>query len=799
MQTSPFHYYRLRLDPKPALCVGRLIGEIVKIIGGAQLMNKPILATLTIVAVASICASSLAQAQSTVPEKAKVQDEVVVTVRKTEERLQDVPLAVTALTEETLERATVQAMDDIANLTPGLVFQDFNVGALSTPVIRGLAQSNIQGGENNVGLFLDGVYLPSRNNMDLELLDLARIEVVKGPQGALYGRSTFAGSINYVTRTPSDQLDVQVSGSAGTDDYYDGQLYVSGPITDTLSGTAAYAQRSFDGTIDNSASSDNLGGYDNSSVMGKLFWAPNDKLSASLLGFYSSKEIDSAGIYNDPMNCGNNGFGGFTYTCGTLQFKNPVSVNPLASGGDAESTVVALDVAYDFGALTLTSVTGYTTSHWSAITDYDANADGVPYTTANPAGTTNLNALFFNWTSSDTLSQEFRVNGGDGKFTWLAGAYWASERGQTTSAVTLDSTPLLPGQTISFFLSPYLTPEPLYPNATAGESSDNLDMYAFFARGQWEIGDRSRVSLEARYTNEDKDTNGKKTFGSPFASGKQSNDWSYITPRITYDYRLTEEIMLYASAAKGTKTGGFNAAYPASQPEEAYYDEETNITYEIGSKGTLVDGRLRYDVAVFYIDWSDMQISGASEDPAFLTAIVRNTGNATSEGIELQLDGIVTDWLTVGGGYAYANPEFDSGTVDLSLVSVCGDGTLCTTDVGGKQIGRTIKNQLNLYTDLHSALNSEWDWYARVDYIYRDESPTRSANLQYIDDWSLVNARIGVTNKHWEVAVWAKNLFDDGNVTSQIRQPQLNNFALRPTTVIEGNLRQVALTVTYRL
>ena len=736
-------------------------------------------------------------------------DEMLVTVRKTEENLQDVPLAVTALREATLERASVQALTDVANLTPGLAMQDFNVGALSTPTIRGLAQLNIFGRENNVGMFLDGIYLPNRNNLDLELLDLQRVEVIKGPQGALYGRSTFSGAINYVTKEPSDELDLKLSASAGTDEYYGGQVNLSGPLTDTFSGTVALAHREFDGTIENIASSDNLGGYKNSSALARLLWEPTDRLSASLMGFYTDKEIDSAGTFNLDPNCGSsapvppfNPGGAPTYWCGTLPFMENVSESPLARGGEADTTLVALEIAYDFGPVTLTSVTGYTDSHWDAITDYDADANGVPYATFDgggvPVGTTNLNNFFFSNSDDDALSQELRLDGGGDMFTWLGGVYWSSESSKSSSAFTLDSNPLNPGETIApGFLNPQLTDTPLIPNSLSNQATADVDIYAIFGRGQWNINDRNRLSIEARFTREDKEINGILSFfGAP--SGMQSNDWSYFTPRITYDFDLTGNVMLYGSVAQGTKSGGFNTSFSLMFPNEQFYDEETNITYELGSKGSLADDRLRYDVAVFYIDWDDMQISGASVDPAFVPSVVRNSGKATSQGIEIQLDGVVTDWLTMGGGYAYADPEFDNGVVDLAISSLCGDGSLCSTSVGGQQVGRTVKNQLNLYADLHSRLAGDWNWYARADYIYRDKMPVRSANLQFTGSWSIANARLGVANEHWDIALWAKNLFDDEYVTSQIRQPRLNDF-VSPTTVIQGSLRQIALTVTYRL
>jgi len=753
-------------------------------------MNRPILGTLILLALAGTSAPIQAQ------------EEMIVTVRKTEENLQDVPLSITALPSVTLDRATVQQLSDVANLTPGLSFLDFNVGALSTPVIRGLAQSNTQGRENNVGMFLDGIYLPSRNNLDVELLDLERVEVVKGPQGALYGRSTFAGTINYVTKAPSDEFGLKVSGSAGADDYYEGQINLSGPLTGTLSGTGAIAYREFDGTIENIATGDNLGGYKNTSGLAKLLWEPSDNLSFELTGYYTDREIDSAGIFNEEPNCGDNGFGGFVYTCGTLPFFESVSADPLARGGESDTTFLALEVQYDFGGIVLTSVTGYTDSSWDAITDYDADANGVPYLTFDaamiPVGTTNINNLFFNSSEDETLSQEFRVQGGGDTIEWLAGLYWTTEEFESTGTFTLDANPLNPGETIApGFVNPALTTTPLQPNFLANNATGDVDIWAVFGRAQWNINDRNRLSLEARYTYEDKEVNGLTSFfGAP--SGVQSNDWDYITPRLTYDFSLTDDIMLYGSVAQGNKSGGFNTSFSPAFPDEQFYDEETNVTYELGSKGVLAGGNLRYDVAIFYVDWEDLQISGASEDPTFVAAIVRNTGSATSQGIEIQLDGTVSDWLTLGGGYAYANPEFDNGVQDRSLTSVCGDQTLCTLDVGGQQLGRTVKNQLNLYADLHSQLAGEWSWYARVDYIYRDKSPTRSANLQFVDEWNIVNAREGVANEHWDISLWAKNLFDDEYNTSQIRQPRLNDFS-RPTTVIQGNLQQIALTVTYRL
>ncbi|MBT8421966.1 MAG: TonB-dependent receptor, partial [Gammaproteobacteria bacterium] len=373
---------------------------------------------------------------------------------------------------------------------------------------------------------------------------------------------------------------------------------------------------------------------------------------------------------------------------------------------------------------------------------------------------------------------------------------------ESNSANTLVLGPgasLAPGESISagflsFYLNGILTTDPFTPNFLANIEEEEIDIFAVFGRGEWDFGDNGRLSIEGRYTKEDKEVNGIASFGGP-PGGLRSNDWSYFTPRVTYDYDMSENVMLYGSVAKGTKSGGFNASFSPMFPEESFYDEEENTTIEVGSKGSLLDGRLNYDVAIFHINWKDLQISGLSQDPMFFTAIVRNTGSADSKGVEVQANYAFNDWLTAGGGYAHADPTFDEGVTDLALTSVCGG--LCSTDVSGKQLGRTVRNQLNLYADVNRQLSQDWDWYARADYITRSGSPTRSANLQYIKRRSLVNARIGVQNENWDIAIWGKNILDEDYVTSQIRQPTLNNFS-RPTTVILGNGRQLALSIGYK-
>ncbi|MFK8054052.1 MAG: TonB-dependent receptor, partial [Woeseiaceae bacterium] len=179
-------------------------------------------------------------------------DEIVVTARKREEGLQSIPLSVSALSAETIERANVESLEDIAALTAGLTFQSFNGGGLGSPTIRGLAQTDVASVDNNVGVFVDGVFINNKANLSLNLQDIERVEVVKGPQSALYGNNTFGGAINYVTKRPTSEPSGRVNVDVGTDGLYEVGGSFSGSLIDNvLSARISATTSSFDGTIDN--------------------------------------------------------------------------------------------------------------------------------------------------------------------------------------------------------------------------------------------------------------------------------------------------------------------------------------------------------------------------------------------------------------------------------------------------------------------------------------------------------------------------------------------------------------------
>jgi len=733
-------------------------------------------------------------------------DELVVTARKRSENLQDVPIAITAFGGPTIEKARIADMADIAALTPGLTFLDFGSGALKTPIIRGLAQTDPFGQDGNVGVFLDGFFLASRNTMDIGIIDLERIEVVKGPQNALYGRNTFAGAINYVTAEPGDELEGYVSGSVGTDEYYEVKGSVGGPIVeDKLKARISMGYKEFDGTFENAADGNNIQGDDSFNVLGNVVLTPNDDWTIKLMGYYGEQNYEQDAVHNVEPNCPS---ADPVYFCGDLPFKDPVDVKTDTLGFENEFAMGGLTVSWDLGFATLSSLTSLSTSTNKSLTDYDASSTGTPYSTLSlffaPGDPVNLlNYASFN-EEVDTYSQEIRLQSPDeDRFTWMTGVYFYNAEYENQNFSVIDSSPIPDGFQV---LVPCGIFEPLCDDggvstifdepATASESE--TDIWAIYAQGSFDFTDRLNATAELRYTHEEKETTTTVGFlYAPVANPVPlEGSWNFLAPRFTVDFAVNDDVLLYGSAAMGVKSGGFNASISPLFPDEAFFDEETNWTYELGVKSTLFDGKVRANAAVFYVEWDDLQVPSQSQDATFLSSVVRNLGTATSTGVELELDFSVTDSITIGGNYAYANPEFDEG-IDLGLSSICTDPSLCSTNVAGQQLGRTVKNTFSAYLDVVQPLANGLDIFGRIDYSYRDESPVRAANLQFIDSRQLVNANIGLSAESWELSLWARNLFDENYVTSQIRQPRLSDFT-SPTTVLQGDGRIVGVTGKFK-
>lgn len=720
--------------------------------------------------------------------------EIVVTARHREESLQDVPMAIAAFSEVELEKSGTSGLADLAAMTPGLSFQDTN-GAYQSPVIRGIAQVDQTGPQGNVGVFIDGVYLNNRSGLEFGLMDVARIEVVKGPQSALYGRNTFAGAINYVTAEPDlDEIGGKVLGEMGN---Y-GRRKVTGslnlPVSDMLAVRLFGGYGTFDGTIDNLRDGKHIGGYDHRYTFGgSLLFQPTPEFSLKLFGMHSDQENDQGPLVSIPTtenNCGSqverNGRTYHTLFCGKLPTTTSVNMDTETGHGlKGDSDLMYAVANYDFDTVSLTGMVSHTKASFSSSIDTTADPDAI--NTPSFGGLSRQQFTNAVGDASKETSADLRLSSNDnGPLTWTVGLYYFDSR--ISDVLQIAAQP---------FGQPDAAPEVFLERG----GRLNTEGWAAYGSAGYQFTDRLHAQLELRYNNEKQKFGGRGSDAN--AEGEQ--DYKYLTPRFILNYDL-DEVMLYASAARGYKTGGFNSnAYGL---DGFMYGEETNWSYEAGVKSSLFDRKLQLNVAAFYIDWKDLQ--SQANIPSSSLIVVQNNGGAKSYGVEVDATYYFTRdlWLRASG--TALDPTYKDSVRDGDVAAPCGDipGSLvdvkgCSYAVGGNQMARTTDFQMAVsggYT--HRDLFEGVDAYLRADYSYQASKYSTSLNLQEQGSIELVNARAGLTFGGMDVSLWVKNLFDSKyNARATVVGSVADGSPLTGITytrIYPGERRTWGLTASYR-
>ena len=731
-----------------------------------------------------------------VAQSVEVIEEIVVTARKRAENLLEIPINVTSYSEQTLERANIFELEDLAAITPGLAFQDVN-GAYQNTVIRGLAQTTQTSLQGNVGVFLDGVYLNNRSGLEFGLLDLGRVEVVKGPQGALYGRNTFSGAINYVTNAPTtDGFSGRVRATVGSDD----RLALRGSVNIPLGDKAALrlfgGVSEFDGTINNIRDDSKIGGYDERDAYGvSLLLEPTENLSVRLFAATNEQANDPPPLRLFPTrdnNCGSrtvNFPGGTEFNtlfCGDVERIDAVNVSPAAVGLTGETDVMYAQVDWDLSFGTLSFLASNVESNFQLLVDTSTN----PILVNIPSFIPGLSFQTFIDASTpegDADSYELRLtSNADGPLEWSVGAFFFDSVDEDVLEVLFQ--PL--GQ-------PMAAPVPFFGRG----NRVSTDAFAIFGSLGYRFNDRWKGSVEMRYADEDQDLVG--TGLTTGVTGTQG--FSYTTPRFTLEYASSDNTLWYASVAKGVKVGGFNSN--AAGLPEFTFDEESNWTYELGLKTTLMDNRLVLTGDIFHIDWSDIQIQAAI--PGSTITVNVNSGGALSTGIELDATYYVNHNFWIRGAIAVLDPRYKSGLSDGELLSPCGEleGTRvfdkgCSGLVGGNQLARTTDRQyaLNVNYRMPDAF-AGFDFYVRGDYSLQKSAFNLSLNQASQGDISLANLRAGLVNDRWEITLWIDNVFDRKWNRRVTVAPSTTDGAplsgVQQMRIYPGSLRSLGLNISW--
>jgi len=739
--------------------------------------------------------SSYAQEQ----EASDSLENIIVTARRRAESLLEVPLSITAFGELELQRQNVFALEDLAQFTPGLQFQDVN-GAFQNPSLRGLTQTDQTSPQGNVGVFLDGVYLNNRSSLEFGALDLARIEIVKGPQSALYGRNSFGGAINYVTKTPDvNELYGDVNVTVGNR----GRYQYGGNINVPLNGVAAMQLfvgiSEFDGTIvNNGPGDDRLGGWSGrNSFGGKVYVEPSEKMRLTLFALYNEQDNDAPALVSideRTFNAGNfvNTPSGqvFTFVEGDLpQFRETTIFPGEGLNGDTELFYGRFE--YDFDFATFSTLVSHINTQNDLLITTNNNVDSInqPFFLPIP-GISSAAGIDASTPAGNAESYELRLAQDDGGFDWSFGVFHYDAFDADVLEVFFLPIPGSGADPFFFF---------------GRERQVSTSTWAFFGSSSYEVNDKLTVSAELRYTTED------LTLESG-AAGPEEISFDYITPRFIIDYQVNDDLLVYFNAGRGVKTGGFAGVSLPGETNSLTFNEESNWSFEIGTKGSFFDNTLTAQIAAYYINWSDVQIQTAI--PGSPVSAVQNFGDITSKGVELDVNWTPTEKWAFRTSIAVLDPTYNDGFIDGEAVAPCGESAAsdlsliitkgCTADVSGNTVARTSTFQASFsatYTE--PELIKDLDGYIRFDFSHENSKSSTGLDLAQQGDITLANLRFGLASDRLEFAVWVDNLFDqtwNRRVTVAPGDPAFggNTSGVRDFRVYPGDLRTFGADFTFR-
>ncbi|NIB43465.1 TonB-dependent receptor [Pseudomaricurvus alkylphenolicus] len=708
-------------------------------------------------------------------------EEVVVTARKREESLQDTPISVAAFTADDLSNRQIDSSDQLTQVTPNLSFSSHapsaGNNASSQIFIRGIGQTEfLPSTDPGVGLYIDEVYMARSVGATLNFVDLAQIEILRGPQGTLFGRNTIGGAINLTTRRPAEEFGGSLEVKLGTDDRLDVQASLDMPISDTLRTAVSVGSRKRDGYVTRVLDGTDLGNDDSMGGRVALEWNATNNIEVYFAADYVKEEENGAPIsFNGlaPNLFANLAAGGVLVGSGcggldpSLQARcasRDWDAGPYANYGTFavdsyfESWGSSLTVKWDLEAFSIKSITAYRDMEWTGSRD----ADNTPLTILHTR----------NDDTQDQFSQEFQFSGTgfDDRLNWLLGLYYFEESASD-----------------DYFV----------PVAVGTFNSGGLvenDSKAVFGQLSYDLTHDLSLTLGLRWTEENKafkplqfaetqylfpitpgESDGLAGYVHPFDGNTyptlggggttaivpagtlffpqvwQDETYSDTTPMVNLSYQLDEDIMLYASYSEGFKSGGFNARNIKPGAAVRSFEPETAETFELGFKAELFDNTLRLNGAIFTTDYTDLQFV-IREDFA---PIIFNAGEAQIDGVELEWTWVPTPDIQVVGGIGFVDAEYK----ELSDVLQSGGVSL------NNDMPHVPKLSANLGVAYSFNLGDAGVITPRIDWSYRDDVVFDALNSEEIaqEAYDIVNASLiwDSPSESWRVAASVSNVTDE--------------------------------------
>jgi iron complex outermembrane receptor protein len=763
--------------------------------------TKP-LCLAVVIAGLSLGQTALAQEQRE-SGASEILEELVVTARRREEGLQNAPIAISAYTGETLEYRGVTKLDEITRFVPNLTIENnpsFGGASNSAAIyIRGIGQKEfLPTSEPGVGLYVDGVYIARSVGAILDLIDIERLEVLRGPQGTLFGRNTIGGAINITTVTPEpgDEFGGEIGAAYGTDDRINLRGALNIPMGDTLAARVSVASFQQDGYVDRSDGID-LG--DDDTITGRLAvaWRPSDRLSldfrldatrdkengpamellgidftdlSQLNGLVAAVPPPMAFVHNittaavgpgQPCAATDAAGNGITSNpnspnCYDNRYVGKDGKNDGTAPARSESDVLGLsaDISYEINDnLTLRSITA-----WRDLdSEFARDGDHSPHRISQ----------FQDTLEQTQFTQELQLLGTYERMNWIAGIYYFAEDGDNEN-------------TLDFTIS----------NFRSGGEFDNKSMAAF-AQLTYDFTDQLHLTVGGRYTDESKKFHPDQVIYQNYYAGisqvlppghplaaldapflqagtrilpdlEKELEINEFTPMVNLSYDFADNIMAYATYSEGFKSGGFTQRVfpPVIPPFTAppgtpdidlipNYDPEFVDVYELGFKSTLLDGRMRFNGAIFHTDYDDLQVQVFDS----VAPVTENIGSASIDGVELEMQTAPGDGWLVEASLSWLDAGYDEIGTDLTLIG--SDNEFERVPEWASSVGVSKEFMLNEMGSL----------VVRVDWSYRDDTYNDAYNTEILktDAYHLWDASVRWTNTQEDLSVIlsGRNLGDE--------------------------------------
>jgi len=754
-------------------------------------------------------------AEQSAPERVLQLDEVRVTARHRNEQAEDVPIALNVLDGSRLDDEALHRLEDIQQAVPSLLVSVPNARFASYG-IRGLGSSAYNDGlEGSVGIFLDGVYLGRGGMAASELADIERVEVLRGPQGTLFGKNTTAGAVNMFSRAPTFEPEGSAELTYGQQGLRQYRGSFSGALVDeVLAGRFTAYDSSRDGQIENLHDGRDLGNQQRQGFRGQLLWTPNERFSARLIGEYAWQHEHS------------NVFLPSHYSQQTLARAAYVGYRPLPADPYAREVqhdqrnvtqtrqnglTLQLDHQLDNG-MTLTSISGYRDWHYQADLDADGGALDVAEVGAR--------------LDQHQFSQELRLSDSYGEtLDYVVGLYYLRQHfnrrigvgfGEDAASFFLGDRPELQ----ALGITPAMIPASLLSGTRQAFYGEQLsESRAVFGQFTWHATPRLAITPGLRYTQERKrgwlsrDVSGLAPLGNDLVSligGAQLRETTLggayyrrdgieegnLSGQLAVSYRVSDDLLGYASWSRGYKAGGINleVIQPGAQPT---FDAERATAYEVGLKHTLWNERASIDLTLYQTDVDDYQaLSNSAPVDEFAPPIrnnLINVGKVRLRGIELEGALRASERLDLRLGVALSDAryrEFANAPCSPGVQRV-------SCDRGGERLFNAPRWSASAGVDYRYPLSAGWQAYSGLDYSFRSgyQGTLEGGPGSELPARSLTNTRLGLRqgDGRWEAELWVRNLFDKEYLTAVYAQLGAGDYG-----VLVGDSRSAGMTLRAR-